>query len=154
VVGFVRLLLPQHRAWRISRFLADSSNRSGESVAKALTSLDSLGGRTRTVGFSLLPGALAEGEVLFGSSASGTPAFTFSGQVTFFEVIERFDVGGELGFWFQPDVIGGLVVVDCTFSLFDWGRIYGKVGYKSDGYVVGKQYNAGFFAQGGVVLSF
>ena len=104
--------------------------------------------------FTLFPGAIVEGEVLIGPLESGAPAFTFTGQATFFELVEGLDVGGELGFWFQPDVIGGLVVVDCTFTLLDWGRVYGKVGYKSDGYVIGKQYNAGVFAQGGVVLSF
>jgi hypothetical protein len=104
--------------------------------------------------FVLFPGAIAEGEILFGSQGDGMPSFAFMGRVTFIELLRRLDLGGQLGFWAQPNVTGGLVEVDCTISLFDWGKVYGRLGYKSDGYAVGRQYNAGVFAQAGVVLSF
>jgi hypothetical protein len=98
--------------------------------------------------------AMGEAEMLVGPLEEGAPTFFVIGYMTFLDLLPRLDLGGRFGLWFQPDITGGMIEAEVTCRLFNWGRLFGMGGWKSRGYVVGREYQSGWYTQFGMLLSF
>jgi hypothetical protein len=117
-------------------------------------------------------GILSEAEFFVGPR-DGNPSFFFMSSATFFDLSDRFDLGGRLGMWLQPEPLrwstigcttqeacssgpdlkaGGFVELEFSIHIFKGGSIFGMIGLKSYGYAVGRQLNAGVYGQGGLLL--
>lgn len=100
------------------------------------------------------PDGLAEAGLLVGPFGEDETAVTLLAGMTWFDLAKGLDLGGRLGFWWQPKMNGGLLELECGFGMPGDLRLFGMLGVKSTGYVVGRQLAAGVYFESGVSLVF
>lgn len=112
----------------------------------------------------------AEAKILIGHR-DGPPAVLLAAGATWIGALPFADLGLRTALWGQPQTTvsesdfmtgtneplpltpGALVELEATLSVTDWGRLFIMAGAKSTGYLVGRPFAGGVYAQAGMVLS-
>jgi len=100
------------------------------------------------------PDGLIEAGLLVGPFGKARASVTMLAGITWLDLVEGLDLGGRLGIWWQPEMDGCLLELECSYGMSQSLRVFGMLGVKSEGYVVGRRLAAGVYFESGIALVF